>query len=52
MENQFKNLMVAKALQLLAVIGEFQKNRQGNVAVIFALAMMPIVAAAGVSVDL
>jgi len=52
MEIQLKNLMVAKALQFLAVIGEFQKNRQGNVAVIFALAMMPVVAAAGVSVDL
>jgi Flp pilus assembly protein TadG len=52
MKNQLKEMMVAQALRALAAIGEFQRNRQGNVAVIFALAMMPVVAAAGVSVDL
>lgn len=30
----------------------FQRNRRGNVAVLFALAVMPIIAAAGVGVDL
>lgn len=52
MQNQLKELMVARALKFIAALGEFQKNRQGNVAVIFALALMPIIAAAGVSVDL
>ncbi len=52
MMNQLRDLMVARALQALAVVGELRKNRQGNVAVIFALAMMPIVAAAGAGVDL
>ena len=52
MMNQLRDVMIVKALQALAVLGEFRKNRQGNIAVIFALAMMPIVAAAGAGVDL
>ena len=52
MMNQLRDLMVVRALQALAALSAFQKNRQGNVAVIFALAMMPIVAAAGAGVDL
>jgi len=52
MMKQLRDLMVVRALQALAALSAFQKNRQGNVAVIFALAMMPIVAAAGAGVDL
>jgi len=51
MEQMSKRVAVA-APRFLATIGEFQRNRKGNVAVMFALALMPIVAAAGIGVDL
>jgi Flp pilus assembly protein TadG len=50
--DQVGNRMVVAALRFLAMVGELQRNRQGNVAIIFALAMMPIMAAAGIGVDL
>jgi Flp pilus assembly protein TadG len=50
--DQVGNRMVVAALRFLALVGELQRNRQGNVAIIFALAMMPIMAAAGIGVDL
>ncbi len=50
--DQIGNRIALGALRFLAVIGEYRRNRQGNVAIIFALALMPIMAAAGVGVDL
>eukprot|EP00439_Symbiodinium_sp_Y106_P088496 s1_g1032.t1 len=50
--DQISSKMAVAALRLLATIGEFQRNRKGNVAVMFALAMMPVIAAAGIGVDL
>lgn len=50
--DQIGNRMALAAFKLLATIGEFRRNRQGNVAIIFAVALMPIMAAAGIGVDL
>jgi len=50
--DQVGNRMMGAARRFLAMAGELQRNRQGNVAIIFALAMMPIMAAAGIGVDL
>ncbi len=50
--DQISNRMAVAALRFLATIGEFQRNRKGNVAIMFALALMPIMAAAGIGVDL
>ncbi|MCE7998378.1 MAG: VWA domain-containing protein [Rhodobiaceae bacterium] len=44
--------MAVAAFRVLAAIGEFRRNRQGNIAITFAVALMPIIAAAGVAVDL
>lgn len=50
--DQIGNRMALAAFKFLATIGEFRRNRQGNVAIIFAVALMPIMAAAGIGVDL
>ncbi len=50
--DQISNRVAVAALRFLATLGEFRRNRRGNVAVMFALAMMPIMAAAGIGVDL
>lgn len=49
--DQIGNRIVVAALRSLATIGEFLKDRAGNVALTFAIAAMPIMAAAGIGVD-
>lgn len=49
--DQIGNRIVVAALRSLATIGELLKDRAGNVALTFAIAAMPIMAAAGIGVD-
>lgn len=52
MSKRVGDYIAVSALRLLAAVGEFRKNRHGNVAIIFALALVPIMGAAGAAVDI
>lgn len=52
MSKRVGDYIAVSALRLLAAMGEFRKNRHGNVAIIFALALVPIMGAAGAAVDI